>query len=154
MADLYSTQGALQNAALTRADMRVPNGGTIFGDLKMAYGNYVMTAAEADDDIVHMVRLPKGARIIPWMSMFWSDDNLSSIDIGTGTNDDVFLAAKDASSTTKFLFNDSTGSLAQGIYTVGDDGNGGEWVSIVIETSANKTAGKFLAVMVAYLLPQ
>jgi len=150
MANLYSDIGQNQYDARTRADQRVANGHKVSGPLFMARATYTVTAAEADDDIIHMVFLPVGTVIFPHLSRGWEDDNITSLDFGTETNDDVFSAADDLSTDLNVALNVATTAKAAPYVVQDVNDQGGEWVIVVIETASAKTAGKLIGVDIVY----
>lgn len=65
MATLYTDVAASQNAALTDATKSVRDGAKVSGDLKVATVIHTIAATDADADVIELVRLPAGTRIIP-----------------------------------------------------------------------------------------
>lgn len=90
--DIYSTEGQSQYDSLTSQGDRVSDGGKIGSNVRHFRVTRVIgtTATDATSDVLSVIRLPKGARLIPDSLRVYADNPGTAYNIATvGDNADA-----------------------------------------------------------------
>ena len=157
MATVYTTQGAIIAAPTASNRLAADQLGN---EIQYAYGQYVVTAALAADDVIRITRLPQGARIIPHLSQVDSDGvgaTTATIKIGDldvtsagvdASDDDRYGAALDVNAAGKDLFDSSTrGVASNNSYALQSE----SWITATVATlTGTATADRVLTFRIAY----
>lgn len=148
MATLYSDTGDRQNDALSQAGKLVKTGDLVTGNVQIATATHTVNAGggnDATNDIVRMVQIPAGCRIL-WDQATINHEAMGSaytVKIGTPDDDDAGGSSLDIK--------------AAGIQRLSATatGNGSvlasnTWVVVTLTTVTTATAGKKLTVNIPY----
>lgn len=157
MATVYTTQGAIIN------DITLSNrlAADLLGNpVQLAYAQYIVTAALAANDIIRLVKLPQGARIIPGQSQIDTDGvgaTTATLTIGDtdttaagvdATDADRYGAALDVNAAGKDLFDGATrGVASNNSYALQSE----SWITATVATlTGTATAARVLTFRIAY----
>lgn len=141
MATLYSDTATAQNAP-TASNRLYPE--QFGGRVRCARGK-ITPGTEAAGTVINLVKLPKGARVLPLSSLFLEAGQTATLKIAVG----------DAASATRYYPATATGASAVTIplagaaaapYALADDG----W--IFITTSVEALAAKYIAFEILYVI--
>jgi hypothetical protein len=157
MATVYTTQGAIINAPTASNRLAAD---LLGNGIQFAYAQYVVTAAEVANDIIRIVKLPQGARIIPHLSQIDNDavgGTSAIITVGDtdttaagvdATDADRYGAAIDITAAGKDLFDSATrGVASNNSYALQSQ----SWITATFTTlTAAPTAAKVLTFRIAY----
>lgn len=160
MATVYTDIGAISNAPTLSNRYQ---GNKKFGDLHLVTAVYTVTAALAANDIIRIVKLPAGARIVPHLSQIDTDgvgattatltvgDTDAQSDGTDATDADRYGAALDVNAAGKDLFDGATRGVASNTpYALQSE----SWITATVATlTGTATAGRVLTFRIAYTLP-
>jgi hypothetical protein len=74
MADFYSDIAEAQNTAASQFGNAAPTPGLVSGELQFARATVTLAGTETASDTIYLVKLPKGARVIPHLCNIVCDD--------------------------------------------------------------------------------
>lgn len=157
MATFDSNTAAIQ-AAITASNRLAAD--QVGNPVHFAYGKYTVTAAEVANDIIRIVKLAPGARIIPHLSQIDTDGVAGTSAIITvgdtdttvagvdATDADRYGAAIDITAAGKDLFDSATRGVASNTsYALQSN----SWITATFTTlTAAPTAGKVINFRIAY----
>lgn len=151
MANIYTPLATAQNLELA-ADRA--QGSDLTGNLVFAKCSYTTTAATAAGDVLHLVRLPKGAVVVPGASFIDTEDCGTDISVKIGDADTT--ADDDRYSTAVSLGTAGRVALASGVAGPNPHAlDSHAWITatVVDAGSISVTTDKDFTVWVAYRLP-
>lgn len=147
MADHYSDTGTRQNTALSQAGKLVKDGSLVTGDLKVATATHTVTASDATNDVIYMVRLPVGARII------WSLSNIENDDAGTTYTAKVGIVGDDDAGGTGYALGTAGNNFLTSAAVQSTALTDNTWVIVTATSVSTPTAGKLITVNIVYAVP-
>lgn len=83
MATLYSSQWT--NAFVSVPSVKIAPG-DVGGEVKMAYAEFVVTAAPTNGDVLKLFKLPSGARLVEFVLSFPDLGTAGSLNVGWAAN--------------------------------------------------------------------
>lgn len=154
MANIYTTEGQSQLDAETNQAARVADGSKLSGDV-MSFNVSRVIASDASSDVLYLIKLPDGARVLPHTLTVYADNpgtayNLASV--GDLADADRYSAtSEDISAGGVFALTAAvTGPVND--YKVGDDAADTGWITATLGTVTSASAGADITVTGQYVL--
>lgn len=144
MATQYSDTGATQLAALSNSGGLVKRGDLVTGNLKVATATHTVTSGDATNDVLRMVYVPAGARII------WGLSHIENDDAGTTYTAKVGTEADDDAGGTGYALGTAGNVVLTGAGVQSTPLTEGTWVVITATSVSTPTAGKLITLNLVY----
>lgn len=140
MATIYTTEGSSQNDAATNVADRVSDGGKTGAQVR-AFRATRIIASDDDADVLHIIKLPEGARVIPESLAIYCEDpgtayNIASV--GDLADADRYSGATDISAGGYFALTPVV-TGPQNDYKVGDAATDTGWLTATLGTITTQT---------------
>jgi hypothetical protein len=126
------------------------------GSLRYAAIPYVLVGTEAANDIINLVKLPKGVVVHPAASRIVCEDpgTALTIDIGFASNDDALCDGAALTTAHDVTFTGAASVTAVAAqYTPAALAAGDETIFATVKTATSLTAGARLLFLIAYTKP-
>jgi len=138
----------------TGATPLLPDASIVNGKLRFAAIEYALAGTEVATDIINLVRLKAGVRIVPALSRIVCEDpgTALTLDIGFASNDDAILdggALSTAHNVDLIAAASATGTATW--YNLAKLDEGDELIFATVKTATTITAGAKLLFLIAYL---
>lgn len=155
MATVYSNVAQNQSDAASKLTGMADRaeGQAMGGLVQVAYATYTVTAALAAADVINIVKLPAGARILPQLCRVQTDGvgaTTCTINIGPASDADLYATAINVNAATT-----TQGGIAWDEEVAGelltDIASPEEWVTATVAAlTGTATAGRLVSFLIAY----
>lgn len=151
MAIFYSDIADAQNSSSSQYGNAAPTPGLVSGDLKIARATVTLEATETASDLLYLVKLPEGVRVLPHLCNIVCDDPGTTLtgNLGDLADADRYGSAIALGAGGSFAL-DELLTAPKADYKVGDDADDTGWIVFDPTTVDALTANAKLVFTIVY----